>query len=266
VPQPDLLKYLNMKKQFLLIVSLLISCTSSAQEIPINQTATLEQVYGESVESEGLITFNDLNIEFGYVLYQTEVEIKDEESILELENVRDYAAVYLDHKLQGTMTDNHKKLELQVSPGKYALRLYAENIGRITYGPEILDNSKGLFGFATLNAEEIMNWNIIPLQIKECDVDNLIFEAHKPGTLPTFYPGTFEMEIPRDTYLDISGWVMGEEWINSNYIGSYWEEEKQQSIQVSADNLMKGENKIVIFDLKNNGRQALKLSEEPVFK
>jgi len=40
------------------------------------------------------------------------------------------------------------------------LRIYAENIGRITYGPEILDNLKGLFGRITLDGEALSGWKI----------------------------------------------------------------------------------------------------------
>lgn len=236
-----------------------------AQEIPITGTGVLEQVYEEAVESEGLLSFNDLNMEFGYVLYTAEIEIESDESILELKNVRDYAVVYLDSELQGAVTDNNKKLTLNVPPGKYTLRLYAENIGRITYGPEILDNSKGLFGSITLDDEEIENWTIIPLNIKECDVSGLQFDAGNAEQLPSFYKGYFEVDAPQGTYLDISGWGMGEVWINGNYMGSYWEEEKQQSIQVPVENIVEGRNEIIIFDLKNNAQKSMRLSGTPVF-
>lgn len=259
--------YKTMKYLFLTIVLFIFFAPAlSAHGIRMTETGTLEQVYGELVESEELLPMNDLNMEFGYVLYHTEIEIESEETVIELENVRDYAVVYLDNQLQGTMTDNHKKLILNASPGKYTLRLYAENIGRITYGPEILDNSKGLFGSITLDGEEIENWTIVPLNIKECDVKNLLFEEGCTSVLPSFHKGYFEVDVPEDTYLDVSGWGMGEVWVNGNYIGSYWEEEKQQSIQVPAENLMNGKNEIVIFELKNNNQELMKLSDTPVFK
>lgn len=250
------------------IMTLLFFCpfTLFAQEIRMTATAALEQVYEEAEESDQLLPFNDLNIEFGYVLYQAEVEIEVETPLLELENVRDYVVVYLDSTLQGAMTDNHKKLTLHVSPGKYTLRLYAENIGRITYGPEILDNSKGLFGSITLDGEGIKHWKIIPLHIKESDLNTLRFEPKGANLLPSFHKGYFNIETPEDTYLDISGWGMGEVWINGNYMGSYWEEEKQQSIQVPVENLLAGKNEIVIFELKNNTQETIKLSGTPVFK
>lgn len=256
-----------MKYLYWVIILLFsFALASSAQQIQMTETGALEQVYQEAVESEALLPFNDLNIEFGYVLYKTEIEVESEEAVLELENVRDYAAVYLNGKLQGTMVDNSKRMVLNTSPGKYILSLYVENIGRITYGPEILDNSKGIFGNITLDGTAIDNWAIIPLSVKECDVKKLQFNGEVTAQLPAFYKGHFEVETPGDTYIDISGWGIGEVWINGNYVGSYWEKEKQQSIQVSAGNLLKGRNEIVVFDLKNNMQHTVKLSDKPVFK
>jgi beta-galactosidase len=232
----------------------------------MSRSASLEQVYGDVTESENLLPFNDLNMEFGYVLYQAEIKVKPEETLLELENVRDYAVVYLNDKLQGTVTDDHKKLTLNISPGTYTLKLYAENIGRITYGPEILDNSRGLFGSININGAEIENWTIIPLGIKSCDVNSLQFSSQNTNGAPSFHKGYFDITEPEETYLNISGWGMGEVWINGAYLGSYWEEEKQQSIQIPANILVKGKNEVVIFDLKNNKQELLRLSGKPLFK
>lgn len=256
-----------MRKIYLFTISLfLLTNVLHSQEIRMSQKASLEQVYGEVTESEGLLPFNDLGIEFGYVLYQAEINIESEDIVLRLENVRDYAVVYLNDKIQGTVTDNRKKLTLDAAPGKYTLKLYAENIGRITYGPEILDNSKGLFGSINLDGEEIANWTITILGIKDCDVNNLHFEDKSENSLPSFHKGSFEIAEPKDTYLDITGWGMGEVWINGQYLGSYWEEEKQQSIQIPSSVLVKGKNELVVFDLKNNEPEILRLSDTPVFK
>jgi len=256
-----------MKKTYLVILLFFFFATASfSQEVKMEETAALEQIYGEITESENLLPFNDLNVEFGYVLYESEITSEEEEAILEVENIRDYAVVYLNGKLQGTMTENRKRISMDCTPGKYTLQLYVENIGRITYGPEILDNSKGIFGSITLDDAEIENWKITPLNVRDCNVEELIFTPLQATGKPSFHRGYFDMENPHDTYLDISGWGMGEVWINGNYMGSYWEEEKQQSIQIPAENLQKEQNEIIIFELKNNAQKTVKLSENAVFK
>jgi len=256
-----------VKRIGLAIMAAFVSATViQAQEIKITEYTTLEEVYETPVESEKPLPFNELSKESGYVLYEATIKVNSNKEVLELENVRDYAAVYIDSTLQGTVTDNDKKLPLNIAEGEYTLRIYAENIGRITYGPEILDNSKGLFGDIKLDGVAIENWNITPLNIREADVQQLKFATAKAAKLPGFYKGIFDVANPKDQYLDMSGWGMGEVWINGQYIGAYWEKEKLQSIQVVADLLQKGKNEVVVFEMKNNSQRAIKLTEKPVFK
>ena len=220
---------------------------AGAQELKMTECAPLTQIYGEVSESDELLPMSDVGVEFGYVLYQAAITVPAGEAALELENVRDYAAVYLDGVFQGTLTDNRKTLTLKAEPGRHTLQLYVENIGRITYGPEILDNSKGLFGEARLGGETIAGWTITPLEVRDADPEALEFEGA--------------------VYLDVSGWGMGEVWINGHYLGSFWDEEKQQSILIPAEILAEKGNRIVVFDLKNNDPGAtMRLSDKPVFK
>lgn len=253
-------------KAILNIILLLISiCTSFAQEIRLTDFANMEQIYGEQIYSDYLLPMNELGVDFGYVLYESEVLIESEESVLYVENIRDFAAVYLGEVLQGVITDNQKQIKLKSQQGKSRLRLYVENIGRITYGPEILDNSKGLFGIIQINGETIENWTITELKVRSCDVKQLKFGDFGKKTTPGFFKASFSTNSPRDKYLDVTGWGMGEAWINGKYIGSFWEKEKQQSILIPATILKKGMNEIVVFELKNNQQKSLRFSCNPVF-
>jgi len=244
----------------------LLGQTLMAQEIILKQKAPVSQVYKEAVEAEDALPMNDLNIEFGYVLYQTEINTDTESGELELENVRDYAVVYMDGKLQGTLTDKGKKIAIKAEPGNHTLQFYVENIGRITYGPEITDNSKGLFGNVTLDGNNIQNWKMIPLNVRNYPIKDLVFEQN-PGTdTPGFYQGQFDFNRPQNMYLNMTGWGMGEVWLNQRYLGSYWEQEKQQSILIPSEDLVPGKNELVIFELKNNQQKKISLSPTPIFK
>ena len=165
---------------------------AGAQELKMTECAPLTQIYGEVCESDELLPMGDVGVEFGYVLYQAAITVPAGEAALELENVRDYAAVYLDGVFQGTLTDNRKTLTLKAEPGRHTLQLYVENIGRITYGPEILDNSKGLFGEARLGGETIAGWTITPLEVRDTDPETLEFEALGPCNTPCFRRGQFD--------------------------------------------------------------------------
>ena len=74
------------------------------------------------------------------------------------------------------------------------------------------------------------------------------------------------MDASREVHLNMSGWGMGEVWVNNEFVGTYWENNLQQSIQVPAGNLKEGENTVVVFELKNNGNSSLSLSDKIVFK
>jgi beta-galactosidase len=251
-----------------MLLMMLFSCPVTllyAQEISMSESAALEQVYGETIESSELKPFNELNVELGYVLYETKITVASADAVLVIENVRDYAAVFADSMLQGTVTNSQNRLRLKVGAGEYTLRLYAENIGRITYGPEITDNAKGLFGSITLDGEAIEGWKITPLQVKGQEVKDLRFTPGNSGLLPRFYKGFFSLVKPAGSYLDLSGWGMGEVWVNGQYIGAYWENEKLKSIQVPAELLRKEKNEVVVFELKGSKRTTIKQVNAPVF-
>ena len=91
----------------------------SAQEIQMSEMASLEQIYGEAQEAQELLPMNELGIEFGYALYETTVTAEEENPVLTLESVRDYASVYVDGKLQGWVTEEKKSITLKIPAGKH---------------------------------------------------------------------------------------------------------------------------------------------------
>lgn len=256
-----------MMKLFLLWALLLLPVgPATAQEIKMSQTAPLEQVYGETVEDDALLPMNELDMDFGYALYETTVDVEEENPTLTIENVRDYAVVYADGKLQGYLKDSSKSLKTNLPIGIHKLSIYTENIGRITYGPEILDNSKGIYGSITLGKTDLEGWKMTPLEIKECDVAGITF---KEGTssIPCFRKGCVTVSNPaQETFLDVSGWGMGEVWINGQYLGAYWEENAEKTLEIPAGALIAGNNEIVVFELKNNEQASMTLTDKPIFK
>lgn len=237
------------------------------QEIMLDKKASLEAVYADAVTDQALLPMNELGLEAGYACYETELNITTGQATLELEHVRDFAVVYVDGRLQGTLDDSHKKIVLSGLSGTHRLQLYVENIGRITYGPEILENSKGLFGWARLDGNDLEGWTMKMLDIKNYTLADLSFSADPELRAPCFYQGLFTVDLaPRPTYLDISGWGMGEVWINGHYLGSFWEQEKQQSLLIPADHLLQGSNTLVVFELHDREQRSMKLTDKPVFK
>ena len=261
-----------MKKRvllaFLMLAGLWPASKMAAQEILLKESASLEQMSEESQEWDELPSMNDLGMDAGgYALYETQVTIKEGKATLEIENVRDYAIVCLDGKTVGELDNDSRSLTFQATNGTHTLQLYAENIGRITYGPEILDNSKGLFGTATLDTEPLTGWIVTPLAIHACDeVNQLNFGPMEDNNRPCFYRGTFATSTSGEWHLDTRGWGMGEVWLNGEYLGTYWEQNAQQSLPIPASMLKNGKNTLIVFELKNNGKRTMKLTDKPIFK
>ena len=70
---------------------------------------------------------NELDMDFGYALYETTVDVEEENPTLTIENVRDYAVVYADGKLQGYLKDSSKSLKTNLPIGIHKLSIYTEN-------------------------------------------------------------------------------------------------------------------------------------------
>ena len=103
--------------------------------------------------------------------------------------------------------------------------------------------------------------------MRDADPEGLAFEPLGACGEPCFRRGHFDCAAEGDVYLDVSGWGMGEVWINGRYLGSFWDEEKQQSILIPAGVLTPKGNRIVVFDIKNDDpASTMRLSEKPVFK
>ena len=126
-----------MRKQAIVCVLLLgaalaFAAPVRAQQIEITEMAGLAQIFGEAQDNDVPLSMNDMDmVSGGYLLYETEVEANGEEAVLAVENIRDYAAVYVGEKRYGELSDTHKELTLALPEGTHKLQLYVENIGRI---------------------------------------------------------------------------------------------------------------------------------------
>ena len=174
-------------RSFSFILSLLILTSVSAQEIQMSETASLEQIYGEVQEAEELLPMNELGLEFGYALYEATITAEEENPVLTVENVRDYAAVYVDGKLQGWMTEEKKAiLSLQVLAGKAHFAIICGKYRPYHLWTGDIDNSKAGFWQYHLFDTEIGNWRMIPLAVRDCAVGELTFRTTNGRWSPLF--------------------------------------------------------------------------------
>ncbi|MFD4691824.1 beta-galactosidase family protein [Streptomyces sp. NPDC058463] len=203
---------------------------------------------GDAVESLNPLTMEQLRQDFGFVLYETVLAAAGP-ALLELEQVRDRAQVFLDGLSVGVLErENHEHaLSFTVPRAGCVLSVLVENQGRVNYGPGIHDR-KGLPGRVVLDGTELVGWTNRPLPLTS--LDGLGFAATTTApTGPSFHRGTFELSGTADTFLHLDGWTKGSAWINGFALGRYWSRGPQRSLYVPAPVLREGTNEIVVLEL-----------------
>lgn len=174
--------------------------------------------------------------------------------LLELEQVRDRAQVFLDGQPVGVLErENHEHaLAFTVPRSGSVLSLLVENQGRVNYGPGIHDR-KGLPGKVLLDGTELAGWTSRPLPLTSLDAITFAGTTTAP-TGPHFHRGTFELAEVADTFLHLDGWTKGNAWINGFALGRYWSRGPQRSLYVPGPVLRAGTNEIVVLELHSAHR------------
>ncbi len=186
----------------------------------------------------------------GFILYRTNL-VGHKKGKLRITELHDYATIFLDGKYIGKLdrTKAENIIDLPESTSvNPQLDILVEGMGRINFAEYMIDR-KGITERASLNGMTLMDWQIFTLPFDETYIDNLKFSkagAFQPGN---FFKGEFHLSQTGDTYLDMSRWEKGVVWVNGHNLGRYWNIGPQKQLYCPAPWLIKGMNKIVVFDL-----------------
>ncbi|MBI5086916.1 MAG: beta-galactosidase, partial [Acidobacteria bacterium] len=126
------------------------------------------------------------------------------------------------------------------------LDILVENMGRINFGPKLLEDRKGITEKVTLEGRELTGWEIFKLPCK--NLTGLRFSG-RPVRGPAFYRGRFHLKQTGDTWLDMRGWGKGNVWVNGHNLGRYWKVGPQQTLFCPGVWLRPRGNEIVVLDL-----------------
>ncbi|MCX4862853.1 beta-galactosidase [Streptomyces sp. NBC_00257] len=203
---------------------------------------------GTAVDARRPLTMEELEQDFGFVLYETKLPLKGP-ALLEVEQVRDRAQVFVDGQPVGVLErESHEHaLSFVVPRAGSTLSVLVENQGRVNYGQGIHDR-KGLLGKVLLDGAEPAEWASRPLPLTELSALGFEVAAAAPVG-PTFHRGTFEVADPADAFLHLDGWTKGNAWVNGFALGRYWSRGPQRSLYVPAPVLRAGTNEIVVLEL-----------------
>jgi beta-galactosidase len=229
----------------------------------LDRAASLWDNHPSLFHSEQPMTMEQLQQAYGYVLYRTTVN-SPVTGDLAIGAVHDYAEVFVDGKLAGTIDRrlNQTTLPLHIEAAPARLDILLENTGRVNFGPALPGERVGLLDGVTLAGRPLNGWENDPLppMLKSTQ----LHYSTKPCAGPCFYSGTFTVDQPEDTFLDTSSISKGEVWINGRPLGRAWNIGPQKTLYLPAPWLHAGQNDIVVFDLNGSQSPQLRGLDHPV--
>jgi beta-galactosidase len=239
------------------------SPTIEISPITFTESTSVFDNLPDAIHSEEPLSMEDIGQSYGYILYRTKLTSPDSGNLV-IKNLRDYGIVLLDGKKVASLDRRNKqnKLALNVTTVPATLDLFIENGGRINYGHEMLDNRKGITESVKFNGKELTGWEIFPFPLE--DISSIRFTAKDVGAAPVFYHGTFQLDRPGDTFLDMRGWGKGCVWVNGHNLGRYWYIGPQQTLYLPGVWLKHGENQIVVLELEEHAAFSVRGLKDPI--
>ncbi|HUL79111.1 MAG TPA: beta-galactosidase family protein [Vicinamibacteria bacterium] len=194
----------------------------------------------------------------GLVLYRTRLAGQKSGKLV-ITELHDYANVFLDGRLVGTLDRRlgEKTIDLPATASPTpVLDILVEGMGHVNYAEEMIDR-KGITERVSLSGMTLMNWDVFLLPLRDAWVSAL--PAGKTGAAPgVFFRGSFTLERPADTFLDLTGYRKGVVWVNGHNLGRYWDVGPQKRLYCPAPWLQAGANEVIVFDLHKTDASPLR--------
>jgi beta-galactosidase len=236
----------------------------AAQAVSTFQLASSASLWDnlpKPVHSEELLSMEDLDQAYGYILYRTTVP-SDGNGELVLDGLHDYGQVYVDGKLVGTIDRRlqQDRVSVMVKKGD-RLDLLVENTGRVNFSKALLGERKGILGSVTLAGADLKGWDIYPLPMT--DAANLHW-TKEPCSGPCFYRGSFDADPSDDTFLDTRAFTKGFVWVNGIPLGRVWSIGPQHTLFLPGPWLKTNDNEAIVFDLNGTSTPTLLGDSVPI--
>jgi beta-galactosidase len=198
---------------------------------------------------------------YGYILYRYHLPASAS-GTLAIDELHDYARVFLNGKLAGTLDRRDKQSTLSISTAvPTLLDILVENSARINFSQAMRGEAKGITKSVTLAGVPLTGWEVFPLPMTDLPsfkpektilltgTNSSSADQQTPLSTPTFYRGRFPLKKTGDTFLDVRSLGKGALWINGHAIGRFWSIGPQQTLFVPGPWLREGDNEIIVFDI-----------------
>ncbi|MFC5213748.1 glycoside hydrolase family 35 protein [Streptomyces coerulescens] len=216
----------------------------------------------EPVRTEHPATMNDLGQDTGYALYRTTLDLAGDGLLHFAGGVGDRAQVFVDGAPVGVLErERHDEtLPVRVPHPGATLEVLVENMGGVNYGPRI-GAPKGLLGPVTFDGGPLHGWDCHPLPLYDLSALSFAPTETTPAAEPAFHHGTFDVDVPADTFLALPGWTKGQAWINGFHLGRYWNRGPQRTLYVPEPVLRPGTNDLVLLELHGTTGTRARLTD-----
>lgn len=236
----------------------------------LTQASTLMESLPPVAQAQGAPeTFERLGVPRGYVVYRCSVPAGPAAS-LEAADLRDFAWVFLDGKNVGVMDRRfrHFRVALPERAHESRLEVLVYAMGRVNFGQEMHDR-KGLRGPVLLRegpgrSRELTEWSSFGVELGDKAPVSGARRSGEPATGPAYWVGSFEVEKPADSFLDLSSWGMGAVWVNGHALGRFWNIGPTQTLYVPGAWLKTGKNDVCVLDFVGPGEPVLSGLERPI--
>jgi beta-galactosidase len=232
----------------------------SVPDVAMVETASLWENLPKPIRSEQVLSMEDVDQAFGYILYRT--RMKDAASgDLVLDKLHSYAQIYLDGKMVGVIDRRLGQDRLAISAAAGSrMDILVENTGRVNFGKSIGGERAGITKKVTLAGKLVTGWEIYPLPMTAVGTFSY---SKKTCEGPCFYRGSFDLAATADTFLDTSEFTKGQLWLNGRALGRIWNVGPQKTLYAPGSVLEKGKNEVIVFDVQGKMGAALRGLDKP---
>ena len=223
------------------------------------------KVLSEPIHTAAPKFMEDIGQYYGYTLYSTVLTGPTDPKELIFDAVHDRAVVYLNGEYQGYFERNRHadKIEIGLGKGETArLDILCENMGRVNYGPKIMDR-KGLRGIR-FGLQYHFGWDMVPLPMD--DLSKIPFRpVCGAETVASFFRGQLDIDgTPKDTFIRLDGFHKGVVFVNGFNLGRYYNDAgPQKTLYCPAPMLKSGTNEIIVFESDRTEEEVIEFTDTP---